>query len=58
MLWPAPEPPYMETMFYRGYVLDVSSQQFLVTAPNGETATFSAATSARAWIRRHRAATR
>jgi hypothetical protein len=44
----------METMFYRGYVLDVSSQQFLVTAPNGETATFSAATSARAWIRRHR----
>lgn len=54
MLVAAPEAPYTEQSFYRGYVVETSARRFRVIAPNGETATLSSTAGVRAWVRWHR----
>ncbi len=45
-----------ELVWYRGYRVVVTDRGFRVRAPNGDTARFTAMSSVRSWVRRHRGA--
>ncbi len=45
-----------ELVWYRGYRIVVTADEFRVQAPNGDTARFTAMSSVRSWVRRHRGA--
>jgi len=43
-----------ETVWYLGYEIEVCNRDFLVFAPNRDTACFASMATARGWIKRHR----